>query len=56
MQLYFMNKDKLPLSHGTLALLIQLLSFQFVTLVLAIIGFIAHYDLLLHHIGNITKI
>ena len=53
MQLYFMNKDKLPLSHGTLALLIQLLSFQFVTLVLAIIGFIAHYDLLLHHIGNI---
>lgn len=53
MQLYFMSKDKLSLSHGTLALLIHLLSFQFVTLILAIIGFIIHRDLLLHHIGNI---
>lgn len=53
MQLYFMSKDKVSISHGTLALLIQLLSFQFVTLLLAIIGFICNYDILLHHIGNI---
>lgn len=53
MQLYFMSKDKVPISHGTLALLIQLLSFQFVTLLLAIIGFACNYDILLHNIGNI---
>ena len=53
MQLYFMNKDKIPIAHGTLALLIQLLSFQFVTLILALIGFIYNRDILLHHIGNI---
>lgn len=53
MQLYFMNKDKVLLSHGTLALLIQLLSFQFVTLVLALVGFVLNYDILVHHIGSI---
>lgn len=53
MQLYFMNKDKVPLAHGTLALLIQLLSFQFVTLILALIGFFFNKEILLHHIGNI---
>lgn len=53
MQLYFMSKDKVSISHSTLALLIQLLSFQFVTLLLALIGFICNYDVLLHHIGNI---
>lgn len=53
MQLYFMSKDKVSISHGTLALLIQLLSFQFVTLLLAIMGFVCNYDILLHHIGNI---
>lgn len=53
MQLYFMNKDKISISHGALALLVQLLSFQFITLVLALIGFGAEYDLLIHHIGNI---
>lgn len=53
MQLYFMNKDKLSISHSTLSLLIQLLSFQFMTLVLALIGFAFNYDLLLNKIGNI---
>lgn len=53
MQVYFMNKDKVPISHGTLALLVQLLSFQFVTLLLAIVGFFLNRDILLHNIGNI---
>ncbi len=53
MQLYFMNKDKVSLSHSALALLVQLLSFQFITLLLAIIGFVFNYDLLINQIGNI---
>lgn len=53
MQVYFMNKDKVPIAHGTLALLVQLLSFQFVTLLLAVVGFFLNRDILLHHIGNI---
>lgn len=53
MQLYYMNKDRVQLSHGTLALLVQLLSFQAVTLILAIVGFIFNYDTLIYHIGSI---
>lgn len=53
MQMYFMSKDGVPISHSTLSLLVQLLSFQFVTLLLALIGFAFHYDILLNHIGNI---
>lgn len=53
MQLYFMKKDKISLAHGTLALLVQLLSFQFMTLVLALLGFACNYDILINHIGNI---
>ena len=53
MQLYFMNKDKLQMSRCTLALLIELLSFQFVTLFLAILGLIFNYDILFQSIGNI---
>lgn len=52
-QMYFMNKDKLPLSHSALALLIELCSFQLTTFILAIIGFIINYDLLINSIGNI---
>lgn len=53
MQLYFMNKDKVQISHGTLALLIQLLSFQFITLILALLGLIFNHSLLLNNIGNL---
>ncbi|MCM1052987.1 MAG: flippase-like domain-containing protein [Ruminococcus sp.] len=53
MQLYFMSKDKLQMSHCTLALLIELLSFQFITLILALLGLIFHYNDLLNSIGNI---
>ncbi len=53
MQLYYMKKDKISISHGALALLVQLLSFQFITLVLAVLGFIFDYNLLHNHVGNI---
>lgn len=52
-QLYFMNKDNLPVSHSALALLVELCSFQLTTFFLAIIGFFINYDILINHIGNI---
>src|SRR5574344_3126750 len=36
-QIYFMKKDKLSMAHSTLSLLIELSSFQFITIILAII-------------------
>ena len=52
-QLYFMNKDHLPISHSALALLVELCSFQFVACLLAIIGFFINYNILINNIGNI---
>ncbi len=52
-QLYFMKKDKLPVAHSALALLVELSSFQLVSITIAIIGFIYNYDLLMNNIGNI---
>lgn len=52
-QVYFMNKDEIPISHSALALLIELLGFQFATGILALIGFAMNYDILVHHLGNI---
>lgn len=53
MQLYYMKKDGIPLIHSALALLIELLSFQVVTGILAIVGFMYNYDILIHQVGNI---
>ena len=52
-QMYFMTKDKLPLSHSALALLIELCSFELTSFILAIIGFIINNKLLINNIGNI---
>lgn len=52
-QLYFMSKDKLPIAHSALALLVELSSFQFVSCSIAIIGFVYNYDILINNIGNI---
>ncbi len=52
-QLYFMTKDKLPISKSTLALLVELSSFQFISCLIAIIGFVYNYDILVNSIGNI---
>ncbi|MEG0918927.1 MAG: lysylphosphatidylglycerol synthase transmembrane domain-containing protein [Anaerovoracaceae bacterium] len=43
MQLYFMSKDNVNVSVGTLALIVELASYQVVTLTMAIIGFIYQY-------------
>lgn len=53
MQLYFMQKDKLPISHSTLAILIELSSFQFITLLISFFGFFYQYNFLNDSIGNI---
>lgn len=44
MQVYYMNKDGIKISHSSLVLLIELASFQFTTITIAIISFIVNYD------------
>ena len=53
MQIYFMHKDEIQISHSSLALLIDLASFQFVTASLAIIGYVTQHELLVNTLGNI---
>lgn len=52
-QLYFMHKDKVPTASSALALMVELASFQFISCILGIIGFIFSYNLLVKEIGNI---
>ena len=52
-QIYFMNKDEIPISHSTLALLVELMGYQFALGLLALIGFFLNFDILVHHLGNI---
>ena len=51
-QLYFMKKDGLSLSHSTLSLLVELCSFQIISCILALIGFIVNYNFL-SRVGHI---
>ena len=53
MQLYFMKKDGLPIGHSTLAILTEFSSFQFVTIISALIGFITNYKFIENSIGKI---
>ncbi|MCI8310525.1 MAG: flippase-like domain-containing protein [Clostridia bacterium] len=53
MQLYYMKRDGLPISHSTLAILTEFSSFQFVTIVMSIIGFFVNYKFIENSIGNI---
>lgn len=46
MQVYFMHKDDIDLSHSTLTLLIELASFQFIGVSLALVGFILSFDII----------
>lgn len=50
MQVYSMKKDKISISHSTLALLVELVVFQFITLIIGLIG-IALYgsELVMRH-------
>ena len=52
MQLYMMTKDKIKISHGAIALLVKLLSFQFVVLILSIFGFLTSGKIFLDSLGN----
>ena len=53
MQVYYMHKDGIEISHSSLAILINLASFQFVTVTMAIIGYISQHKLLINNLGNI---
>lgn len=53
MQVYYMHKDGIQVSHSSLALLMNLASFQFVTVTMAIIGYITQHKLLINTLGNI---
>ena len=53
MQAYYMHKDKIELSHSALVLLIELASYQFVTVSLALIGSFLQYRLIYHTTGGI---
>ena len=43
MQIYYMKKDGLPIGHSALAILTEFSSFQIVTIIMAIIGFLVNY-------------
>ena len=52
MQLYDMHRDRIPVSSGALALLMQFCSFQTVTVCFAVAGFAAMYSVLAEQIGG----
>ena len=56
MQLYLMSRDDIKISHGALALLLKLLSFQFNQIVIAVLGFIMYRKLILTSLGNLKYI
>ena len=45
MQIYYMSKDNIEVSHGSLAIFIEFASFQFVTILLAVFSFIFNFEL-----------
>lgn len=53
MQIYYMHKDKIEMSHGTLALLFELLSFETVTVTLSIVGFLYQRETITASMGNL---
>lgn len=46
MEIYYMNKEKIKVNHGALAMLVHLISYQIVIIILGIIGFILNKELL----------
>lgn len=52
MQAYYMHKDKVELSHSALALLIELASYQLVTVSFALLGSVVQYRLIYESIGR----
>ncbi len=52
-QIYFMNKDDIPVPHSTLALLVELMGYQFALGLLAFIGFFLNFNIIVHKLGNL---
>ena len=53
MQLYYMHKDCYIMAHSSLALLLELTSYQMVTILYALVGFAVKWNFLSETIGNI---
>lgn len=52
LQLYVMHSDGIMVSHGTLALLFELMSFEIVATVFATTGYMTQHDLLVRSMGK----
>lgn len=46
MEIYFMHKDNVSVAHSTLALLMQLCSFQIISITIGVISAILHFDVI----------
>lgn len=44
MQVYVMNKDNIKVSHSSLLLMLELCSFQLITIVMCLVGFFLNYE------------
>ncbi|MEG2928190.1 MAG: lysylphosphatidylglycerol synthase transmembrane domain-containing protein [Oscillospiraceae bacterium] len=53
MQIYYMHKDNIPISHSGLTLMTELAAFQLVAVSYALIGFFMRYQLLVRSVGPI---
>lgn len=53
MQVYYMYKDKVEVSHSTLALLFELLSFETITVTLSVIGYFYQRETITASMGNL---
>lgn len=53
MQIYYMKKDGLPIGHSALAILTEFSSFQFVMVVMALVGFVTSCGFIENSMGNI---
>lgn len=53
MQIYYMHRDKIDVSHSALALMFELLSFVSVTVGMALVGFIYQRETITESMGNL---
>lgn len=56
MQIYYMHKDKISISHSTLSVLIELFSSQIATIILSIIGITLNYNFLKTNLNGLIYI
>ena len=56
MQLYLMKRDNIKISHGAISLLVKLLAYEFVIIVLSLIGFTTSHSLFFNSLGKLKYI